>query len=393
VKVTQVCTGRFHHLDLARQLLRLGALQRFYSGYPARRLEREGIPLHAVASFPWVQTPYLLLTKMAGGAGRLQRESFWLAHESLDRFAARTLPDSDCHIAFSGCGLHAGRVAQMRGASYVCDEAGSHVAYRAQLLGEEYRHYGSKFPGIHERLMQKTLDEYAAADVITVPSEFVARSFVEMGVPRHRLRKVAYGVDTSRFQKLADPPRHTFEVLFVGEVSVRKGVRYLLEAFARLKHPAKRLTVVGAVVPTVRAYLRENPPPEKVTFLGYLPQTELKQIMSRSHVMLMPSIEEGLALVQGQAMACGCPVVASWNSGAADLFTNGKEGFIVTSGNVVAMSDRLQQLADDPQFRNRMSEAALARVASLGGTDSYGRNMLRVLSEVANHAEEAELVA
>jgi len=393
VQVAQVCVGRFHHFDLARQLLRLGVLQRFYSGYPASRLSREGIPQQSSGSFPWVHLPYLALLKMAGGAGRLQRELFWQAHESLDRFVAWRRPDYDCLIAFSGCGLHSGRFAQSQGSRYVCDEAGSHVGYRAQVLGDEYRHYGWRFPGIHPRLMHKTLAEYSTADIITVPSEFVAMSFVEMGIPRDKLRKVAYGVDTRRFQKVADPDSDRFDVLFAGEMSVRKGARHLLDAFARLNHPAKRLTIVGAVTPVVKEYLRRNPPRENVRFLGYLPQIDLKHIMSRSHVMLMPSIEEGLALVQGQAMACGCPVVASWNTGAADLLTDGKEGFVVASGDTRAMADRLQQLADDPQLRNMMSEASIRRVALLGGTDSYGRNMLQVLRELTGGVEPAELMA
>ena len=64
-------------------------------------------------------------------------------------------------------------------------------------------------------------------------------------------------------------------------------------------------------------------------FLGVVGQERLAELMSTSHVMVLPSIEEGLALVQGQAMACGCPVIASTNTGAEDLFTDGVEGFVV----------------------------------------------------------------
>ncbi len=379
MKVTQICAGRFHHFDLGRQLVRHGVLEKFFSGYPAGRLADEGIPPEAGASFPYLYLPYLALMKLGLG-GRVQREMFWRAQDTLDRFASTRLVESDCLIAFSGCGLNAGRAAQAQCMRYVCDEAGSHILYRSRALDEEYRHYGSAFPGLHPKLQAKVIEEYATADIITVPSTFVLQTFVDMGVPAAKLRKVPYGVDLRRFRKAAEPPADSCEIVFVGEVSVRKGARYLLEAFRRLKHPAKRLTVVGAVAPAVRRYLAANPPPDNVRFLGHVPQVQLKHILSRSHAMLMPSIEEGLALVQGQALACGCPIIASWNTGAADLFTDGEEGFIVAARDAAAMAERLQLLADDPALRGRMSAAALQRVATIGGTDRYGDMMVNVLA-------------
>jgi glycosyltransferase involved in cell wall biosynthesis len=95
-------------------------------------------------------------------------------------------------------------------------------------------------------------------------------------------------------------------------------------------------------------------------------------MMSESHVLVLPSIEDGFGLVLSQALACGCPIVASTNTGGDDLITDGVEGFIVPARDVAALAARLQQLADDPALRRRMSEAALARVKHLGGWRQYG---------------------
>jgi glycosyltransferase involved in cell wall biosynthesis len=78
-------------------------------------------------------------------------------------------------------------------------------------------------------------------------------------------------------------------------------------------------------------------------------------------------------------MACGCPVIGTTATGAEDLFTDGREGFIVPERDVAALAERLQQLADDPALRARMSAAALQRVVSLGGWDSYGDQWDRLL--------------
>jgi glycosyltransferase involved in cell wall biosynthesis len=101
--------------------------------------------------------------------------------------------------------------------------------------------------------------------------------------------------------------------------------------------------------------------------------------MSRSHVLVLPSVEEGLALVQGQAMACGCPVVATAATGAEDLFTDGVEGFIIPDRDTGALALRLQQLADNPDLQQQLSAAALARVQQIGGWDRYGDQWDRLL--------------
>jgi glycosyltransferase involved in cell wall biosynthesis len=236
--------------------------------------------------------------------------------------------------------------------------------------------------------MDKEESEYAAADAITVPSGFCARSFEEMGVPSAKLRKISYGVDLRRFSKQGDPGADTFEVLFVGQVSFRKGVPYLLAAFDRLKHPHKQLRIVGAMQPEVQLFLREKQW-DRVEFTGPLPQEELVEIMSQSHVMVLPSIEDGLGLVLGQAMACGCPCICSTNTGGEDLFTDGKEGFVVPIRDPGAITACLEELCQDPARRDRMSESARQRVKAIGGWEDYGNEFGRLCHEITAETAEA----
>ena len=120
-------------------------------------------------------------------------------------------------------------------------------------------------------------------------------------------------------------------------------------------------------------------PTTDVEFLGPVSQERLVELMSTSHVMVLPSIEEGLALVQGQAMACGCPVIGSTNTGAEDLFTDGVEGFVVPIRDVAAITEMMERLASDSELQARMSAAALDRVRSLGGWEDYGAKWERLL--------------
>jgi alpha-maltose-1-phosphate synthase len=217
-----------------------------------------------------------------------------------------------------------------------------------------------------------------------VPSQFAYRSFLSQGVAPDKLRLLPYGVDLSRFEPAGVPPEGTFDVLFVGAMSPRKGVQYLVQAFQQIRHPAKTLSFVGAPSSEMVALLRQrNLWPEDALVLGPLPQQQLKTVMSRCHVMVLPSVEEGLALVQAQAMACACPVIGTWNSGAEDLFSDGQEGYIVPIRDVGALAERLQQLADHPEQRREMGQRALARVQSFGGWHRYGEKAMSIYSALA----------
>jgi glycosyltransferase involved in cell wall biosynthesis len=301
----------------------------------------------------------------------LNRAIAWQVVLTLDAWVARQLPPCDVFVGISGVGLATGRRAQSLGAKYVCDRGSSHIRYQNAILSEEYRRWGLHQVIVDPRIIAREEGEYAEADAITVPSEFAYRSFVEMGISPDKLHKIPYGVRLDRFRPVATPPRDRFEVLFVGQVGLRKGVPYLLQAFAQLKHPRKRLRIVGGLSRELRQLLPKLPQ-DQVEFVGHLPQDQLIPIMSSSHVMVLPSIEDGFGLVMAQAMACGCPVIASTNTGGPDLLSNGREGFIVPIRSPEAIAANFQQLADDPLLQQRMSKAALVRVHKFGGWQDYG---------------------
>jgi glycosyltransferase involved in cell wall biosynthesis len=323
-----------------------------------------------------------MLLLRAGINNRWLRDQLgYAAALSFDEWTLRRIPPCDAFIAISGAGLKTGRLVQQRGGKFICDRGSSHQRYQEQIVSDEYRRWDVHLPvsDIRDTLREEQI--YEQADAISVPSRFAARSFIESGIPAEKLRVIPYGVRLERFTRTGEPPADRFEVLFAGSVCLRKGVPYLLEAFARLRHPAKRLRVAGSLHPDLKSVL-DRLPRENVEFLGSVKQETLAQLMSTSHVMVLPSIEEGLALVQAQALACGCPVLCSTNTGGEDLFTDSVEGFIVPIRDITALTEKMQQLADDPALQSRMSEAALLRVRSLGGWEAYGNQWEAVLKDL-----------
>ena len=381
MKVTQAVFGVFHHFELAHQLHRRGHLQKIYSTWPWARLKREGIPRSLVGAFPLLHTAdYLLAGRRFYPAPVSSKMNSWNAL-AFDRWTASVMAPCDAFIAISGAGLLTGRKVQAAGGKFLCDRGSTHQRFQQTAVAEEYRRWNVPLPLAKPHLVLREEEIYATADAITVPSTVAKRSFVQMGVAPEKMHVIPYGVRLDHFTRTAEPPHNSFEVLFAGQAGLRKGIPYLLQAFSRLRHPRKRLTIVGGLQDDLRVIL-PNLPTESVVFTGALPQAELAKRMSASHLLVLSSIEEGLALVQGQAMACGCPVLATRATGAEDLFTDGEQGFIVADRDVNALADRMQQIADDPALQQRLSEAALLRVKHLGGWDQYGDTWDRLLHQL-----------
>jgi starch synthase len=384
MRIVQTVFGVFHHFELARQLHQRSHLQRIYSTWPHIRVDREGLPREMVETFPWLHGPEMLLQRLGVHNVWLMDQTGYANALAFDWWTSRKLkkdPPPDALIGISGSSLRSGQEVQALGGRFICDRGSSHQRYQERIVAEEYRRWGVDRPVTDIRDIVREEKIYAMADAITVPSSFAARSFVEEGIPAEKLRVIPYGVRLEQFVRTGEPPTDTFEVLFAGSVSLRKGVPYLLEAFRRLKHPAKRLRIAGSVHPDIKTVLQKLPL-DQVEILGPVSQQRLAELMSTSHVMVLPSIEEGLALVQGQALACGCPVLASTNTGGEDLFTDQVEGFIVPVRGIDALTEKMQQLADDPALQRRMSEAALLRVKKIGGWDDYGDRWEALLREL-----------
>ena len=379
MKVGLSTIGTFHHFDLARELHARGLLAQIYSGYPAFKLKREGLPKGLVTTFPWVHGPYMAFKQRHRlGLGVLRA---WESLDRLtfDRFVSSQMGDVDVFVGLSGSGLNTGRSVQARGGRYVCDRGSSHIRVQNQLTMEEDERWGLAPVGVDPWVMDREMAEYAQADCITVPSTFNVRSFVSQGVPAEKLRKVPYGVNLERFHPSQSPRPGHFDVLFAGGMSLRKGIPYLLQAFKALVHPRKSLTFAGSPSQSLIDLMRRKGLwSDDIRVLGHVDQSQLKDVMSRSHVLVLPSIEEGLALVQAQAMACGCPVIASEHTGAEDLFEHGQQGFITPIRDADRITQHLQALADDESLQQRMSASALQRVKTAGGWREYGQQAVAV---------------
>lgn len=383
MKVALSTPAKFHTFDLAREIHARSSLTAVFTGYPRFKLRHENLPQKLIHTFPWVQSSYMAFPWKHRLPNSIIQQWEHLSAISFGNWVASNLAECDIYVGLSGSTLPAGKKAHQLGASYVCDRGSSHIRTQNRLLREEYDSWNIPFSGVDPRSIACEEAEYDEADCITVPSTFAYRSFVEEGIPTRKLRILPYGVNLARFQPLAKPAVTRFDILFVGGMNLRKGIQYLVQAYQKISHPAKSLTFVGAPSAALIAVLTARGLwPSDARVLGHVPQTELKNLMSISHVMVLPSIEDGFGMVITQAMACGCPVIASHNTGGEDLITDGVEGYIVPIRDVYSLAERLQRLADYPEERAAMSIKALNKIQDIGGWNAYGEQAMSIYQEV-----------
>jgi len=376
--------GKFHTFDLARELYANGALAAIFTGYPRFKLQEERLPRDLIHCFYWVHAPYMGLPRRSLLGRRFNRWWEYVDKITLDRYVSIRMPTCDVFVGLSGSALLSGRTARSRGAKYVCDRGSSHIRVQDRLLREEHEIWGEPYFGIDPRTIEAEEAEYEEADLVTVPSTFSVESFIGTRVPAAKMRVLPYGVSIERFRQVTEPVDDEFNILFVGGMSLRKGIPYLLEAYLRLRHPGKSLTFAGTPdTRLIHLMKRRSLFPSDAILLGHVPQDRLIGLISRSHVLVLPSIEDGYGMVMAQALACGCPVIATDHTGAVDLFENGKEGFIVPFRNAERIAECLQRLADTPELRAQMSAAALARVRQIGGWQDYGAQALHTYVSLA----------
>jgi glycosyltransferase involved in cell wall biosynthesis len=238
----------------------------------------------------------------------------------------------------------------------------THTAYAYAVAAEEHAAVGiPSVPGHSHSPDAETLAleeaEYAAADVLLVPSEFVRGTFLERGYPAEKLVLHQYGYDPKTFYAtngIADSTA-PLRVVFAGRCEPRKGLHYALRAWVEsgvAEHA--HFLICGDFVPGYREALSEwleHPSVEVRTFTPELPE-----VLRSSHLLLLPSIEEGSALVTYEAQASGCALLVSEAAGAR--CTHMAHGLVHPTGDVATLTKHLRMLDEDRRLLESLRAGA-----------------------------------
>ena len=296
----------------------------------------------------------------------------YLIDNLYDALASLQIDDCDIFHGWNHFSLLSMRKARKLGAKTFIERASSHILKYERLMEEEYNRFGISGKPVNWRVVKKCLDEYRECDYVLVPSEFAYNSFLEQGFDEERLVKIPFGVDTRKF-KPGVKKDETFRVLFVGQVILRKGLQYLLKAFSELKLENAELLVKGKVQWEMKGIVEQYNRMRNLRFINWV--DNLNELYSSASVFVLPSIEEGSALVTYEAMACGLPVITTPNSGS--VVRDGKDGFIIPIRDVKSLKEKILYFYENEDEIKRMGRNARNQVSRYSW-EEYGRKLCRV---------------
>ena len=312
-------------------------------------------------------------------ANRIAAAASQARSNAVGRRTARGLPVGCTVVAANGCAAPIFRRTRSSGARYILNFPAAHPHHVTRVIREERVLQPHLAAAIDDqwpkKLIRRYLSEIDLADIVLVGSSFSAQTFVNAGYPAERLRVSPFGVDTRLFRpdRMQERSDGVFRVLFVGQLSQRKGLSYLLDAYELIRGSHTRLTVVGN--PTVGWDLFKARCPT-LEHRYHVPQTRLPDVYRSADVLVLPSLAEGMPLVVLEAMASGLPVIVT-PTGADEVVRHDLDGLIVPIRDVEAIATGLECLAANTRLRQDMGRHAAER-ASQFTWDAYADRVLDV---------------
>lgn len=267
----------------------------------------------------------------------------------------------------------------------VLERPNAHTRFAYEVVQKECERLGVDLPPDHEHaykpeVLRTEEEEYKLSYRLLCPSDFVVKTFLDLGFQHEQLVRHFYGVDEHLFYPSAERQKRqkTFTLIFVGVCAVRKGLHFALEAW--LKSPASRdgkFLIAGSFIPAYEDKLRPMLSHPSVQVLGH--REDVAELMRSSDAFVLPTIEEGFGLVCTEAMACGCVPIVS--DACTDICKHMENSLVHRIGDVKALSEHITALYESPTLLSRLRDSGLRGVPEITWS-AAGERLLALYREV-----------
>lgn len=255
------------------------------------------------------------------------------------------------------------KVAKKLGIPTALERPNAHTGFAMEVVQKECERLGVTLPPDHEhaydaKKLHKEEEEYRLATRLLCPCDFVVKTFLDRGYSRDQLIRHIYAYDEKVYYPAPEPraAKPSLTMLFVGVCAVRKGVHFALEAW--LRSPASKdgtFLIAGEFLPAYQEKLASMLAHPSVKVLGH--RNDVPELMRKSDILVLPSIEEGFGLVITEAMGSGCVPLAS--EACTELCSHMKTGLMHKVADVDALTKQITMLHEDRALLERLRAAGL----------------------------------
>ena len=384
MKISIIVGGKFHAFNLAEQINKKKYLQQIITSYPKSYLKKYGVNKNKIYSIILKE----ILLKIFNKINFLNHifDYNYLLCEYFDNKASDNInyDKVDILVGWSGFSRKCFIKAKKFNCIKILERGSSHIKFQHKILTDEYKSLGIKPNVPSSQMIKKEIEEYDLADFICVPSQYVKETFIKYGIKKDKIIKIPYGVDLKEFCVVESKKRkdNKFRIISTGSISVRKGSHYLLEAFKELSLPNSELIFVGSFDPDFKKIIKRYSNIKNIRFIKKQKQELLRNFYNDSDIFVICSIEEGLAMVQAQAMACGLPVICTTNTGGSEIIDDNINGYIIPIKDTQSLKDRIKKLYNDRRKLKQMSKSAYEKANNELSWEKYGDRMLNTYRDL-----------
>lgn len=219
-------------------------------------------------------------------------------------------------------------------------------------------------------------------DLFLAPCEFMKNKFIEYGFDENKIKVLPYTLDLEKYQDLSLPPNSEKYILYLGRLSVEKGIGVLIEAMKKVKGNIKlKIMGDGSMLKSLKLKVKNEKLPN-IEFTGFKEGDELKRITAGSLFVVLPVIRyENSPLVIYESMALGKPVIGSRMGGIPELIQDGMTGLLFEAGNADELAGKINFLLNDEEKIKQMSERAKNASKKFGFEEHY-RKIMDIYSSI-----------
>lgn len=383
MKISIIVNGRFHFYDLARELSSLGHDVLLISTLPVYYIKRRTkLDSSKIRSFIALEVLKRIIERL-----KLYNVKFDILQKKLFGIYSFSKLDKSSRalIFFAGNGWFSKYLLSIKNDLHlIADEGSAHPCTVNKLLNDEYCRIGLKRNTASRTILDKETNiQYKVADYVVVPSTFVKNSLILNGINQEKIFVNPYGVDIEAFcpsnVRVLDSK---FRIMFCGLLSIQKGSHIFLELASYFKgYENIEFIHVGGIDKEMSKILNSY---SLSNFKHYAPvqQEELSSFYNSSDLFILPSIQDGFAMVVLQAMACGVPVICSKNSCGPDIIEHGIDGFVVDPVDLQSYISYIKILYKDRVLLSKFKSIVRKKMVNNFTWQMYARRYLEFLNNL-----------
>lgn len=313
--------------------------------------------------------------------------------------ASSRLPEHDVFFGYSYMSLEILEIERSNGVLTILDQIDP-GPLEFRLVAEEMNKHpelagpAPVYPAAYYERLRK---EWDLADVIVVNSEWSRDALISEGVSPEKIEVLPLAYEGEKAEGLRlkakgdvegqtdegtkdteIASRHTLHVLWLGQVNVRKGIHYLIEAARMLQDASVHFDIVGSIGISDQAVAAA---PSNMTFHGSVSRDRSADYYRKADVFVLPTLSDGFAITQLEAMAYGLPVITTPHCGA--VVEEEKTGFVVPVRDAASLAEAVMRFLITPSLAGDMRAACHEAVQAFS-IDAYGDRLMEIIERCSS---------